>query len=471
MIAGVVGLLLPVIALWIWIDALPRAASSWQRPVLVALAFAAGVGASSVATMWLVLNGVPIGRPFVIVDVVLWGTLAAIGGWRLRASRRALPASSQLSSPENSSRAEWPVRLVFLVVACVAAATAVQEYLVSPHGEWDAWAVWNQKARFLVRGGERWTDELSILWSNPSHPLLLPLTVARIWAYAGSEATVVPAAIAALFGAGCVAVVMGALGLHRGRAWIAGAVLVAPGAFLQQVMTQQADVPLAFFMVSAVVMLLKADAALASDPHAARGFLVLAGALTGCAAWTKNEGVLFAGAIAPALLWISVRRRAPWQLIWWVLGAAPPLLTLVWFKTNVAPVPPPYFEETQVPFAILAQAVGAERGVSTLRVMTQEALVWGGRSAAGVAVLMLTASMIAAIRSSQAAIVVSVIAFMVLGYYAVFLVTPLDAAWLVKMTFYRLLAQLWPLLVLAAFSFGEPAGLMPAVLRAKLGLG
>jgi hypothetical protein len=454
MIAGAVGFLRPVIALWIWTDALSRAAFSRPRAVLAALAFAGGVGASSITTMWLVLNGVPIGRLFVIIDVVLWGTLAAIGGWRLRASRRARRDPSQRSSRENSSRAPWPIRLVFVVVAGMAAATAVQEYLVSPHGEWDAWAVWNQKARFLVRGGERWTDELAILWSNPSHPLLIPLTVARIWAYAGSEATVVPAALAASFGAGCVAIVMGALGLHRVRAWIAGAVLVAPGAFLQQAMTQQADVPVAFFMVTAVVMLLKADAALATEPHAARGCLVLAGLLTGCAAWTKNEGLLFAGAMAPALLWIT-RRGAPRQLLWWLLGAALPVLTLVWFKANVAPVPPPYFEETQVPFAILAQVAGSDRGLSILRVMAQETLVWGGRSAAGVAILMLAASMAAAIRSTHAAIVLSVIAFMLFGYFGVFLVTPLDAAWLVGMTFYRLLAQLWPLLVLAAFSFGE----------------
>ncbi len=455
MIAGAVGFLLPVIALWIWIDGFPRAASSRERAILVALAFGGGVGASSLTTMWLVLNGVVIGPPFLIIDVLLWGTIATIGGWWLHARRRALRAASPPSSGAGSSQTGWPIRLVFLVVACVAAATAVQEYLLSPHGEWDAWAVWNQKARFLVRGGERWTDELSILWSNPSHPLLLPLAVARVWAYAGSEATVVPAVIAAFFGAGCVAMVMGTLGLHRGRAWMAGAVLIAPGAFLQQVMTQQADVPVAFFMVSAVVMVLKADVALAIDPHTARGYLLLAGALTGCAAWTKNEGVLFAAAMAPALLWITVRRRAFRQLPWWLLGAALPLLTLVWFKANIAPVPPPYFEERQVPFSILAEASG--RGASTLWVMAQESLVWGGRSAAGVAVLMLAAAMVAAIKSFPAAIVLSVIAFMVLGYYGVFLVTPLDAAWLVRTTFYRLLAQLWPLLVLAAFSFGERA--------------
>ena len=469
MIAGAVGFFLPVIALWIWIDALLRAASGWPRAVLVALAFAGGVGVSSIATMWLVLNGVPIGRPFVIIDAVSWGTLAAIGGWRLRASRRALRDSSQRSSREKSSRAQWPIRLVFLVVACMAAATAVQEYPCLPSRRMGRLGRLESESA-IPRPRGRALDRRAL------HPLVEPVASAAHpadrrpdSAYSGSEATVVPAALAALFGAGCVAIVMSALGLHRARAWIAGAVLVAPGAFLQEVMTQQADVPVAFFMVSAVVMLLKADAALATDPRTARGCLVLAGLLTGCAAWTKNEGVLFAGAMAPALLWITARRGAPRQLVWWLLGAALPFLTLVWFKTNVAPVPPPYFEETQVPFAILAQVAGSDRGISILRVMAQETLVWGGRSAAGVAILMLAAAMAAAIRSTHAAIVLSVIAFMLLGYFAVFLVTPLDAAWLVSMTFYRLLAQLWPLLVLAAFSFGERAASVP-VLRARLGL-
>ena len=41
---------------------------------------------------------------------------------------------------------------------------------------------------------------------------------------------------------------------------------------------------------------------------------------------------------------------------------------------------------------------------------------------------------------------------MLAGFYGVYLVTPLDVGWLIATTLERLLTQLWPVLVLAAFS-------------------
>jgi len=45
---------------------------------------------------------------------------------------------------------------------------------------------------------------------------------------------------------------------------------------------------------------------------------------------------------------------------------------------------------------------------------------------------------------------------MLLGYYLVWVVSPLDTAWLVNTTFDRLMIQLWPMLVLAVFSGDNP---------------
>ena len=88
--------------------------------------------------------------------------------------------------------ADWLARAACVVLLLVSFAVPVIEYLRSPHGQWDAWAIWNQKARFLFRAGEGWTASLAIPWSAPGHPLLVSLSVARLWAYAGAERTAAP---------------------------------------------------------------------------------------------------------------------------------------------------------------------------------------------------------------------------------------------------------------------------------------
>ena len=237
--------------------------------------------------MWLVALGVVVGPRFVVADALLWTAIGTVAWWRLRGHglarewRAGAPASA---SPRRLTTTDWLVRALFGATAVVAAVTVVAEYVTAPHGQWDAWAIWNQKARFLFRGGDEWTAMLAIDWSNPSHPLLVPTAVARLWAYAGAELTIVPAMLGLVCGAAIVAVVMGALDVRRPRAWIAGAVLLAPGTFVQQVASQQADVPFALFMLSTLTMLRADRIAFWLESRDGRGPLLLAGALASMAA-------------------------------------------------------------------------------------------------------------------------------------------------------------------------------------------
>ena len=78
-----------------------------------------------------------------------------------------------------------------------------------PHGQGDAVAIWNLRARSLSRGTPDWAAILSpaIGWSQPDYPLLLPLTVARLWSYTGSESPAIPQFVALLFFGSSVATV------------------------------------------------------------------------------------------------------------------------------------------------------------------------------------------------------------------------------------------------------------------------
>ena len=456
MMGAVVGLLLPAVAVWLWILALQLHRAIGSSVITAAVAVCAGLGLSSVSTMWLVALGVVVGPRFVVVDALLWTAIGTVAWWRLRGHglarewRAGAPASA---SPRRLTTTDWLVRALFGATAVVAAVTVVAEYVTAPHGQWDAWAAWNHKARFLFRGGDEWTAVLAIDWANPGHPLLVPTAVARLWAYAGAELTIVPAMLGLLCGAAIVAVVMGALDVRHTRAWIAGSVLLAPVTFIQQVASQQADVPFAFFMVSTLIMLRPDGITSWPEAHDGRGRLLLAGTLASLAAWTKNEGVLLVVAAALFAAWIAIRGGRPRRMAWFVVGAAPVLLTLVWFKLAVAPVPPPYLSEAQT-FATLAELLfGPERHAIVDALMWQRVSAWGGPLAAGVLPLGLVAvALVAVTRAGRSArAVLAAVGFMLVSYYVVYLLTPLDVEFLVSTTFDRLIVQIWPSLVLAAF--------------------
>ena len=277
--------------------------------------------------------------------------------------------------------------------------------------------------------------------------------VARLWAYAAAELTIVPAMLGMVFGAAIVAAVMGALDVRRTRAWIAGSVLLAPGTFVQQVASQQADVPFAFFMVTTLIVLRADRIASWLESRDGRGPLLLAGTLVSLAAWTKNEGALLVVASALFVTWMVIRGGRPRRMTWWVVGAAPVLLTLVWFKLFVAPVPPPYLSEAPT-FATFAERLfGPERRAMVDALIWQRVSAWGGPLATGVVPLgLLAVALTAVTRTGRSArVMLTAVGIMLVGYYGIYLLTQLDVEWLVSTTFDRLMVQIWPVLVLAAF--------------------
>jgi hypothetical protein len=75
--------------------------------------------------------------------------------------------------------------LALLLVMLLAIATFVMSgfWQTNPHGNWDAWAIWNLRARFLIHGGNvaqrAWSPAL--ISSHPEYPLLVSGFVARCW--------------------------------------------------------------------------------------------------------------------------------------------------------------------------------------------------------------------------------------------------------------------------------------------------
>ncbi len=455
MIPTLIGFALPIAAVWLALRAWDLRRAVRSGLLALAVSFGVGIGLSALTTTWAVFLGLPLGRVFVGLDALLWIALATAAWIRLRA---ASSAPSMLPAPSSNVTALcWVTRAAFLLVAVFAVAASLAEYSALPHGQWDAFAIWNQKARFLLRGGRGWTSSLEIAFSNPGHPLLLPASVARLWAYSGTETTFAPGLLSFSFGAAIVASVIGALGVNRARAWIAGAVLLAPEDYLKQVMSQMADVPLGFFIMGTLVVLRKDHVPDWLNAAEARAMLLLAGLLVGFGAWTKNEGIVFLAIAALLVAWTIFRHGRLRDVAWFAVGLAPGILTVLYFKLVIAPGTPVYVAQQEGSPGILALVLGPERHAVVWPLLWQGLVLWGGPLARGVVPVAILAAFAAALapggRSARG--VCAVTFLMLAAYYLVYIITPLDIVMMVNTSFGRLLAQLWPALVLTAF-FASP---------------
>jgi len=239
-------------------------------------------------------------------------------------------------------RASRGFRAMLISLLAVAGVSAVFSFgsllMARPHGNWDAWAMWNMKARFLYLGGANWRlvvgDEVAGV--RPDYPMLLPLTVARLWTYAGSDSTVVPRMVAALFSGLTAMLLFVAVGRARGIASAALALLVLLGSdvLTDEGTSQYADMPLCAYILGAIVV-----TTLATEARLGVNRLwALAGALAGCAAWTKNEGLLFCVALFLSAAGVLFRAhdapRAFRRLSVCMCGAAPMLLCVAATKLS-----------------------------------------------------------------------------------------------------------------------------------------
>ncbi len=237
-----------------------------------------------------------------------------------------------------------PTPTYFTVALGVALASAIAVFILctlsKPHGDWDAWAIWNLRARFLVRAGEFWRDAFSsqIAWTHPDYPLLIPGMVALLWTLAHSESMLAAAAVAFLFTFGIAGVLIATLGVLRGKtqAFLAGIVLLCGVSLIVMGANQYADAPVSFFVVATLGLLCLQE----RYPEDLR-FSILAGLAAGLAAWTKNEGVLLLVAVIVARAWANLRYGNRTKLIPQFLrfgaGLAAPLAVILFFKFRFAP--------------------------------------------------------------------------------------------------------------------------------------
>jgi hypothetical protein len=426
-----------VVSLW-----LPSEAnrSPWRHALCGGLGIGFGIGLTSCLYFLLLVAGVATPPVMATFELVALGAASAL---LLRRNVRASGESPALSPPFSWN---WLAALGLAGMLLLFIAGFADLSGLNPQGGWDAFAIWNLRARYLL-DSQTWKYAATSLpvGTHMEYPLLLSSAIARGWRYGGDTAQIVPIATAFLFSLSLVMLLVPALALERRASLglLGGVVFLANPAFLDQAASQYADVPVASFALAALVLI-----TLRSKGSPA-GYVSLAGVFAGFAAWTKNEGMLLLIALAAGLFADSWRstgiRSAIRQCGIFLLGALPVLALTLWFKFSVAPHDR---LAGQASGKLLEQLANPSRWIHVAAGFLQHA--W--QLAVPLALLAGTAALLRLrprnVRSLAPWVAVAIA---LAGYAVVFVVTPDDLDWLLATALDRLYLQLWPAPVLAVF--------------------
>ncbi len=377
---------------------------------------------------------------------------------------RARIRDSELAWSDGPPVARY-LRVLFASASVLGLVLFIAHSATKPHGEWDAWSIWNLHARFLYRGGELWKNAFSnrIAWSHPDYPVLLPGLISLCWTLARAESTLAPIVIAFLFTFATAGLLISALGILRGRvqAFIAGALLLGTVEFVEVGAMQYADVPLSFYILATIVLLCLQD----RHPEEWR-YTLLAGLTAGLAAWTKNEGLMFLIAVivarAIAVLRYGSRPALMRQIGAIATGLVFPLAVVAFFKLRFAP---PNDLTSARPSDILSHAADFGRWITVLQGFGVRAFLFGDTAIEGqlvhgflfpISLVLLLYWLLVRFRvderdRSAVATAAIAVALMLAGDFVVYVLLPNDVIWQMSTSLDRLFLQLWPAGLFAFF--------------------
>jgi hypothetical protein len=414
----------------------------WAACLLV---FGAGapIGIGITSCLFFVLRPILPGVP----QLALWVRLALLAALAYDCWRKRPPAAE----PEPQPRFPyipllWVAFALSLGIVTYAMSTAWQ---ANPQGNWDAWAIWNLRARFLAAGdglaSRAWSPLLN--FTHPDYPLLLSGFVASVWVDSGSITNVAPIAASYLFFLALLATVVGGIAALRGPVpgVLAGLCLMGIPPVLHEVTSQYADVPLATFMAGATMF------ALLDYP-------AMAGLLAGFAAWTKDEGVLFLAILFAA---IAVLKRP--RLLRFCYGAAPAAALVLVFKFAIARGTNSLMGGAQ---GSMASKLGDwNRYQITASAIARELFTWNVGWYHPVLPIAVLAIVLGFDRSRMrdGLFCLAIGLSLQLGYFGVYVITPYELRWQLQSSLTRLFVQISPILLIAAFVAMRAPELAPIV--------
>ncbi len=320
------------------------------------------------------------------------------------------------------------------------------------HGDWDAWMIYNRSARFIYRGGEAWRDAFSSgmdITFHADYPPLLALNIASRWQMLNSEITYVPMFLGFLFTLSTLGLCFGALAKLKSPGQGALGLILLSGVsfFLGEGGRQTADMPLALYLHSSIVFIF--------FYHREKRpvFMGLAALMTGLAAWTKNEGVLFLLASAGVLFIVALWKRSFGGFLAYFAGMLLPLILIMHFKTQVAPSS----EFAEGGLGVILQKLGDfSRHQLILDSFGRFLLRGGGWYGIGIFPILMAYTLLFRRRDGQINLAIpislAILACQFIGYYLFYLISPYDLNWHIIFSINRLFVHAYPAVVFLVLS-------------------
>jgi hypothetical protein len=396
----------------------------FRRPMFVA----EGVLLLILGTAWLILRGFS------------WSALSSIRAWH--------PPAAYL--------------LLALAVGMVLSYCMIRVER-SPHGDGDAIAIWNSHARYLYRDGPSWRKTILNTF-HPDYPLLTAATVARLWRYMGKEIPDAAGSLGILYTLTAAGILAGTLAeLRRGRrAVLFTLILLGTPFYVEYGVSGSADVPLSLYILATIALLcLHSNAA----PDKL-GLLVLAGFTAGCAGWTKNEGLLFMVSTAAALLgpifWKT--RETLRRFSAFLAGIILPGIVLLWFKLTIAP--PNDIMGGATIWNVVHKVLTPQRYLTISAEFGDTFWSFGNWIVSPVILVLVYVALQRFDRKMLAnegwLQGVSICITLMAGYFAIYMIGPIDIRLLIESSLPRLYLHVWPaFLMLAALLAISPEEQQP----------
>lgn len=339
-----------------------------------------------------------------------------------------------------------------LLVLIVSLSSTASYLLRRRQGDWDAWMMYNRAARFVYRDQPHWLQSFSGRMDpifHADYPLLLAMNIAADWETLGVDTPHVPMVQSGLFAVACLGLMVTALAAVKspGQAALGLMILWGTQVFVNEGAREMADVPLAFYILATGVLIYLFVL------HGRPGLIVLAGVTAGLAAWTKNEGDVFAiaGLVALAIAFIHGDGRR--VVFLYIVGLVLPVAGVLYFKIALAP---PSDVLSSGPARSMQQILELSRHVEILRAFWLEITTFGswGVAPVSVGIIVILALYYLLFRTPisgelrPAYVAGSAMLFIqAVGYYGIYLITPYDLAWHLSFSSTRVLIQVFPALV------------------------
>jgi hypothetical protein len=210
-----------------------------------------------------------------------------------------------------------------------------------PHGLWDAFNYWNLKAKLISRAPSDWPNLLHQMISSdfhPDYPLLQTGFIAQCWLYMKNESVWIPIIVSFIFTFCTIGFLASSVSFftNKTKGLIAGLILLATPFYMTMGDSQYADNTIGFFYLATIVFLTFARRTSEIKPH----LLIAAGITAGLAAWSKNEGLLFLVCLFSSqliLLFFKNYRELLIELKYILFGLLPILILIAYFKIFIAP--------------------------------------------------------------------------------------------------------------------------------------